>query len=780
MRHLLPATFLCFFVQLVSAQQVCNRSLSFLITEEETGQSVPHAFVVLEEGGFHSYSDSLGIAGFHGLCDSIYTVLIRYVGFTEVKGRFRPSSKAYTVVLRQDTRALKAAEVVAERILPSISENSDSLGVEVLQRLRGVGITEMLTQVAGVTSLKTGNNIAKPVIHGLHSQRVLILHAGVRQEGQQWGSEHAPEIDPFVAGRLTVIKGVSSLRYASDALGGIVLVEPRELPHDPGINAELNMVGISNGRQGVVSGMVEQHLGRLYDLCWRLQGTLRQGGNVQTPDVYLENTGVKEYNWSASMGLERKRVGAEVYFSSLSGEYGVFSGSHIGSLSDLKRIIDGQLTLTNDRFGYAIRDPRQEVIHRLLSVRSWYAWPEAGKLSVRYGYQFNRRREFDRDKPFIGSAVDRNLPELELRLYTHTADLLFETRSCRGFTLETGISLLVQDNQYGGQRFFVPNYRLWNAGGFSILRKRLASRIDAEAGFRYDYRRQSVFRNAGGDVLQDDYEFSLPNYSLGFIYKADSSLIFRLHAGTAKRAPSINEWFSNGLHHGTASYESGDPALGLERAWTITSGARFASAGWRVDASIFYLFVDDYIYLAPSREPVLTISGAFPSFEYRNINAEFKGADLDIEWRSVSRWVFRSRGSMVFAWNNTAQRYLELVPSPRVENGLRYSFKDRDRHAGPEAGLSARTVFRQWRYTPGTDYMPPPPAYTLLNAEASAVLRAGATEIRFTLTVENLFNVRYREYMNRLRYYSDESGRNIIIRILVPLTFKTAPHDHQH
>jgi len=780
MRRFLPWVVVTFLAKTTVAQQACNQSLSIIVTEYGTGRPVPQAIVNLRGSSVYALSDSLGYVRLDGLCDTTYTLMVRYLGFSDFSQELKPVSGIFRVELRPDTRSLKAAEVVAGRIRPPMTELSDSIGLESIQRISGTGITEMLTQMAGVTSLKTGNNIAKPVIHGLHSQRVLILHAGVRQEGQQWGSEHAPEIDPFVAGRLTVIKGVSSLRYASDALGGIVLVEPRELLHDPGVHAELNMVGMSNGRQGVVSGMVEQHLGRFYDLCWRLQGTVRQGGNVQTPDVYLDNTGVIEYNWSGSLGMERKRGGVEVYFSSLSGEYGVFTGSHIGSLSDLKRIIDGQLTLTSDRFGYAIRDPHQEVIHRLLSVRSWYAWSDVGKLSARYGYQVNRRREFDRDKPYIGSIADRNSPELELRLYTHTADLQFETRSYRGFTLETGTSLLVQDNQYGGQRFFVPNYRLWNAGVFSILRKRLSSRLDAEAGLRYDYRSQSVFRNAGGQVLQDDYEFSLPNYSLGFVFKTDSSLTLRLHAGTSKRAPSINEWFSNGLHHGTASYESGDPSLGLEKAWTVTSGARYNSKRMRVDASIFLLHIDDYIYLAPSREPVLTISGAFPSFEYRNVNAEFKGADLDMEWNPVSQLTLRSRGSIVLAWNNTAQRYLELVPAPRVESGFRYSFARGKGDDGPEAGLSARTVFRQWRYTPGTDYMPPPSAYTLLNLEASAVINTGAADIRFTLTVENLLNVRYREYMNRLRYYSDEPGRNIILRILVPLSFETAPHDHEH
>lgn len=57
-----------------------------------------------------------------------------------------------------------------------------------------------------------------------------------------------------MAQKLSVIKGVGGLRYGSDAIGGIVLVEPNPLPDSASIHGELNTVGFSNGRQSVFSG----------------------------------------------------------------------------------------------------------------------------------------------------------------------------------------------------------------------------------------------------------------------------------------------------------------------------------------------------------------------------------------------------------------------------------------------------------------------------------------------------------------------------------------------
>ncbi len=44
-----------------------------------------------------------------------------------------------------------------------------------------------LSKISGVTALKTGNNISKPVIHGLYGSRISILNNGVRLAEQEWG-----------------------------------------------------------------------------------------------------------------------------------------------------------------------------------------------------------------------------------------------------------------------------------------------------------------------------------------------------------------------------------------------------------------------------------------------------------------------------------------------------------------------------------------------------------------------------------------------------------------
>ena len=64
-----------------------------------------------------------------------------------------------------------------------------------------------------------------------------------------------------------------------------------------------------------------------------------------------------------------------------------------------------------------------------------------------------------------------------------------------------------------------------------------------------------------------------------------------------------------------------------------------------------------------------------------------------------------------------------------------------------------------------SDYMVPPPAYTLFNAEAATSIDVRKRRIDLVLIATNLFNMSYRDYMNAFRYFALDRGRNIALKI---------------
>jgi iron complex outermembrane receptor protein len=110
-----------------------------------------------------------------------------------------------------------------------------------------------------------------------------------------------------------VIKGVDELRYGSDAIGGVILVEPKALGTLPEKRTEINTAFFSNNLQYVVSAVHEQSLSKKPNFRFRIQGTVKQGGNVATPNYRLNNTGSEEKNASVTLGWKKNNFSTVIF-----------------------------------------------------------------------------------------------------------------------------------------------------------------------------------------------------------------------------------------------------------------------------------------------------------------------------------------------------------------------------------------------------------------------------------------------------------------------------------
>ena len=232
----------------------CTCFIKGIVRDQHSGQPIIGATVLLTGTTNGVFTDDKGRYEIKDLCPGSYKLEARIVGYSIYKQSIdlKTGHEENFTLLEQEIH-LKDVEITAQRTETPSSQPLTTISGNDLEQTRGQTLGESLKGITGVTSMQTGSSISKPVIHGLHSNRILILNNGVRQEGQQWGSEHAPEIDPFVATRLSVIKGAAGVRYGSDAIGGVILVEPEELPFNKPLSGEVNLVGFTNGRQGVAS-----------------------------------------------------------------------------------------------------------------------------------------------------------------------------------------------------------------------------------------------------------------------------------------------------------------------------------------------------------------------------------------------------------------------------------------------------------------------------------------------------------------------------------------------
>ena len=78
-------------------------------------------------------------------------------------------------------------------------------------------------------------------------------------------------------------------------------------------------------------------------------------------------------------------------------------------------------------------------------------------------------------------------------------------------------------------------------------------------------------------------------------------------------------------------------------------------------------------------------------------------------------------------------------------------------------------VAKQWRAPENVDFAPSPPAYYLLGAEVGGEVQVKKQKVIVNFSATNLLNTRYREYLDRFRYYSDAVGVSYNLRITLPL-----------
>lgn len=754
----------------VSYSQECDYTLSGQIKSLGEGNPLSGVNITLNQGRFVTISDSLGNFKFENLCRGHYKINASYIGYEALTQEVELNKSQFTEILLLENSTVLDSIVITSTLLKNQNTGFlKELKKADLNKSSGLPLADILNQLPGINVLQTGTTVSKPIVHGLHSNRLLTINNGVRQEGQQWGNEHAPEIDPFIADNIAVIKGVDELKYGSDAIGGVILVNPKPLRYN-GFSGEVNTGYFSNNNQFVVSAMAEQQFKNIPELSFRVQGTFKQAGNVRTPDYMLNNTSLNEYNFSITTGYRTDKYSIEAFFSHFQTKVGIFNGSHIGNLTDLLAAIDADRPseIYLGHKGFQIDRPYQQVMHDLLKIKSEiFTGDKMGKINVQFAAQFNNREEFD-----VVRSSSITTPQMTLNVNTFSEDISWEHPAVRNFSGTIGISAMQQDNSYKG-RYLIPAYNSRTYGAYWI-EKWKKNKWELQGGIRFDNKNISTTRYPyNNQPVENNFNFSTLAASLNTIYSLSENFKINGMISLSNRAPYVNELLIDGIHQGTATYELGDINLKTERAINSALGLVFRNEQKTldIDLSIFYNSIDNFIYQQPRPlDPVLTVAGAFPKFVYQQADAYLTGTDLLINYKPLQKLDLVGKASLLRAYNKSLNDWLISMPSDRFTFGINYELPALKFTDKSYVGIELPFVLKQTRIPDENihgkqDYKLPPDGYVLTNISAGTTVMVLGRTMNINLAVSNLFDTKYRNYLNSFRYFTDEMGRNISIRL---------------
>lgn len=423
----------------------------------------------------------------------------------------------------------------------------------------GGNLADALADLPGVTGSGFAAGASRPVIRGFDANRVRVLEDGVGSfDVSDIGPDHGVPIDPLAAERIEVVRGAATLRYGSQAIGGVVNAinnrVPAHMPEDP-FSGEV-AAGYSTGADARdAAGQINAGIGQF---ALHADGFARHSGDYDTPQGVLDNSFVN--GGGAALG----------------GSW-IHDDDHVGL----------GVVRYQSRYGIPGEDSHIEMEQTKLLLRSAIAVQgSALKLvTIDGGWADYSHDELDADGIALATFLDR---EWDLRGEATLGRL--------GLLSETAVGMQLQHRNFsalGEGRGYLEPTETRTEALFGFTEAALGDALRLQLGARVEQVDVDGTPISGTPVSRG---FTPVSASTGLVFDASDALRFGLSLSTAARAPAQTELFARGAHDGPATFEIGDPDLTTERANSVEVSLRWRSGRLHADGSVWSTHFSDFIY----------------------------------------------------------------------------------------------------------------------------------------------------------------------------------------
>jgi iron complex outermembrane receptor protein len=569
-------------------------------------------------------------------------------------------------------------------------------------------------------------------------------------------------------------------------------VDPPELRREPGYNGEAHLIGTSNGRGGTFAGRLQAVAEQLPALSMQLEGSIKRLAAPETPSYALDNAGLFEWNAGATAGYRATTSEYKLSYRHYNAKLGVCSCLRVHNIDDFLAQAKAGEPLGADEFRaeFGIDRPYQAVGHDLALARGRWERDHLGTFTATYSFQNDLRREYDvvRNADTAGAQFNFHLMTHELEaIFEHNPIHLSEHWHLRGVA---GVTGMAQIHNYSGLHL-VPDYTSFAAGAYASERL-VGHSSEVEAGARYDFLSrtakieeidflrlvrsgQLAIDACGADIEPAKCRSRFHTFvgSLGALQRFGDAWSVKGELSAASRAPNPDEQYLNGAAPTFPVLGQGKPDLKPETTYSSSLTLAFNTTAIKAEASAYANLIDNYIYFGPAIGPDgmpifdVLIRGTFPRFTTHAVDALFYGADGGIEVAPNRSFEFGAQASFVRAKNVDDGSYLVFVPADHYRTSITYHPPDLGSLRNSFVTVTGMYVAQQHRYDMKADFIAPPAAYFLLGAELGTETSLAHQSVRFALQGSNLTNSRYRDYTSLNRYFADEPGWQVWLRMSV-------------
>ncbi|GAB3983689.1 TonB-dependent receptor [Spirosoma terrae] len=740
----------------------------------------------------------------------VHKIEARFLSYKTQTQTIRIATGETTINFSLDPDVSQLQEVVVTGLTTGSTVKDSPIPIMTYNKIQwlqtsSTNLVDAVVKLPGMSQITTGVGLSKPVIRGLGFNRVITVHDGVRQEDNQWGEEHALQVDEYSIDRYEIIKGAGSLLYGSDGLGGVMSLISARPPEAGVIRGQILTNYQSNNGMIGLSGVVEGSSRK--GLFGRVRVSTKSAGNYRNQyDGRVYGSAYREFDINGTIGINRKWGYSQLYVSNWHQDINIVTGERdpTGRFTKLVRVAadsEALVPTTDADLRSRMIDPSNyQNLNNFKTSWNTFAKLGGGNLSAIVSYSQNRRQEF-------ASTLTPGQPALYFYLQNVFYDLKYYFGGKNGWDFTIGANGLWQKNQNQGLQVLYPGYRSLDNGLFLFAQKK-TDRMTINGGVRMDIRKmeinqlyadsEGVFSEkpiAGGQIRFQGLNktYSNPTASLGATYNLSSRWIIKANIGRGFRAPSTPELSANGEHAGTFRYEIGSPNLKSETSFQTDLGINYESQDVSITASLFQNRINNYTYSEKvldrfGRDSIVDPARPILTYRYTQGDAVLYGgeAQLTVNPHTVRWFHFTGSYSLVRSRNlsstTDSTRYLPFLPPPRVIAQVKLTKAEAGNHwRNMYASVELEHNWRQNQALLAYGTETQTPAYTLINLGAGSdiINTNGRTLFSLYVTLQNLFDVAYQSHQNRLKYFGINEatgrhgvfnmGRNVSVKLVVPI-----------
>ncbi len=744
-----------------------QNTLSGKILDAETGEPLEQVSVYIPQLENGTVTDQDGNYSLKNLPEGNYKLVISYIGFKTYSTSIEISSGSNQFDYQMAPSAIEMDEVVLSTPFHKLQRENvmkvEQKSMEELKQQGAITLSEGITSIPGVSSVSTGVGIGKPVIRGLSFNRVLVYTQGVRLENQQYGGEHGLGINDAGISSVEVIKGPASLLYGSDALGGVLYLNPEKFEASGETSGDVNMRYFTN-TLGYNANAGFKTSGE--KLKFLVRGAYASNADYETGDgTSVTNSRFNEADLKTGLAYQASKFKTELRYN--------YNASELGIPEEIG-------VQNNDRDPLM---PYQELSTHIISSKNNFFFKKSS-LEATFGYTVNNRKEFEEhhhEEEHEGEehegeehAEEEHAEEeheegegaaLDMRLSTLNYNIQFNPQWGKMTTI-FGVQGMHQTNENFGEEVLVPNA---TTNDFGVL---ATSHIhfndsDLQIGLRYDLR--SINGEESGVEGDEEYipalskDFNSFNAAVGYRMDLTQNVMGRLNLATGFRAPNLSELTSNGLHSGANRVEIGNPDLDSEQNFQVDLALEYGNKHIEAYVNTFYNIINDYIYLEPTGE----FRELDPIYNFQQQNATLYGGEFGFHLHPHPLdWLHLESSYDIVFGELEDKSDLPLIPANRWTNTFRVEW-NKNQDYKYYAFITLQTFFDQNKVA---DYETPTPRYNLFNVGIGGDIRIFNQKVGYSITGNNLFDKNYISHLSRLKADGIANiGRNISFNLNVPL-----------